>query len=135
MNSKTFSYVIDNETVEKKLDLRRGDNSEISVAAAKTQFGIWKAGRLGQYDLYVYENEYQDPDTGDTQEFMPDDTVLFLSSSMGGVRHYGMIHDFGAKLAAREYYADSWTEKNPSKRLFQIQSSPLMVPYLSLIHI
>ena len=129
MNSKTFSYVIDNETVEKKLDLRRGDNSEISVAAAKTQFGIWKAGRLGQYDLYVYENEYQDPDTGDTQEFMPDDTVLFLSSSMGGVRHYGMIHDFGAKLAAREYYADSWTEKNPSKSLFQIQSSPLMVPY------
>lgn len=129
MNSNTFTHIVDNKTVEHKLDLRRGDKSDITVSATKSQFGVWKAGRLGQFDIYIYENEYQDPDTGDTTQFMPDDTVLFLSSSLAGVRHYGMIHDFGAKLAAREYYPDSWTEKNPSRRIFQVQSSPLMVPY------
>lgn len=128
MSSSTFSHVVLNTTVRELLDLRRGDDSDVYLGARKHHYGIWYAGRLGQYPIYCYENEYQDEE-GITKPFLEDDVVMFLSTELQGVRHYGMIHDFGAKLQALPYYVDSWTEKNPSRRLFQLQSSPLMVPY------
>ena len=128
MTSATFRQIVLNPTVRDLLDFRRGDDSDIYLEARKAHYGIRYAGRLGEFPIYTYRNEYQD-EAGNTVEFLNDGDVMFLSTQIQGVRHYGMIHDFGAKLQALPYYADTWTEKNPSKRLFQIQSSPLMVPY------
>ncbi|MFK7822780.1 MAG: major capsid protein [Oligoflexales bacterium] len=128
MTSATFRQIVLNPRVRELLDFRRGDDSDIYLGARKAHYGIRYAGRLGEFPIFTYRNEYQD-ETGKTVQFLKDGYVMFLSTQLEGVRHYGMIHDFGAKLQALPYYADSWTEKNPSKRLFQIQCSPLMVPY------
>ena len=128
MRSSTFRHIVLNPSVRELLDFRRGDDSDIYLGARQSHYGIRYSGRLGEFPVFTYQNEYQNEE-GESVQFLNDGNVMFLSTELQGVRHYGMIHDFGAKLQALPYYADSWTEKNPSKRLFQIQSSPLMVPY------
>ena len=128
MTSATFRQIVLNPSVRELLDFRRGDDSDVYLGARKPHYGIRYAGRLGEFRIFTYRNDYQNEE-GQSVQFLEDGIVMFLSTQLQGVRHYGMIHDFGAKLAALPYYANSWTEENPSKRLFQIQSSPLMVPY------
>lgn len=93
------------------------------------EMGLSAKGTFGDFTIYTYQAECMDPETGTLVRAIPDNTIIMICRRLlMGVRHYGCIRDIDA-LRPLAYYADSWTEKNPSLRMLQLQSAPLMVPY------
>lgn len=93
------------------------------------EMGLNAKGTFGDFPIFTFQSEYMDPETGQMKRLMPDNTVLLIARSMlMGVRHFGAILDIDV-LRPLPYWSDSWTEKNPSVRMLQLQSAPLMVPY------
>ena len=116
-------------SVKGLLEIRRGDNSSLVLSPETAiRAGVQYKGMLGNFQIWVYTGSYIDPADGLTKKYMPDNTVVLAGSRVEGVRHYGAIMDVDV-LVARDRYAQSWTEKNPSRRMLQMESAPLMVPY------
>lgn len=91
--------------------------------------GLNFKGTFGDFPIYTFQSAYQDPEDGKIKQIMPENTLLMISSSqLDGVRHYGAIHDVDV-MRPMPFYASSWIEKNPSVRMLQLESAPLLVPY------
>ena len=61
---------------------------------------------------------------------MPSGTVILVNvSGLEGTRHYGMIKDYKANFTAQRWFAKTWEEEDPSRRLLLGQCAPLVVPY------
>jgi len=111
------------------LDIRRGDDSSLIISPKiAIEAGLQYKGMIGNFPIYVYTGEYIDPADGQTKKYMPDNTVLMAGRAVEGVRHYGAIMDVDV-LVSRDRYVQSWVEKNPSRRMLQLESAPLLVPY------
>ena len=98
------------------------------------QLGLQAKGSVGDVPIFTFQSEYVDPETGARTKIMPDNTVLMISrSKVHGVRHFGAIQSMDENenfvLNPMEYFASSWTERNPTMRMLQLESAPLMVPY------
>lgn len=129
MDAKAWRLLQKNTKVASLLDIRKGDESSliISPQVAK-KVGVQYKGSLGQFPIYVYSGTYIDPADGQTKKFIPDNTVVMAGRRLEGVRHFGAIMDVDV-LVARDRYATSWTERNPSRRMLSMESAPLLVPY------
>ena len=129
MDVKAWRLFSKNPFVEKLLDIRRGDNSNLVISPEiAIKAGVQYKGMLGNFPIWVYSGTYIDPADGQTKKYMPDNTVVLAGRRVEGVRHFGAIMDVDV-LVARERYAQSWTEKNPSRRMLMMESAPLLVPY------
>lgn len=130
MDAKSWKLMANNNKVKALLDIRRGvaDTSLIIEPQKAIQAGVQFKGRVGQFEIWVYTGSYIDPADGQTKKYMPDNTVVMAGRRVEGVRHYGAIMDVDV-LVARERYAQSWTEKNPSRRMLMMESAPILVPY------
>lgn len=99
------------------------------------EMGLQAKGSFGDIPIFTFQSEYVDPETGTVKKIMPDNTVLMIARSrFEGVRHFGAIQSINPQteefvLNPMEYYASSWTEKNPAARYLQLESAPLMVGY------
>jgi len=111
------------------LEIRRGDMSSLVLSPQiAVRAGLQYKGDLGNFQIWVYTGTYIDPADGVTKPYLPTNTVVLAGSRVEGVRHFGAIMDVDV-LVARESYAQSWVERNPSRRMLQMESAPLMVPY------
>lgn len=110
--------------LEKKLDLRRAISGQINLGLIPDH--IQYKGSDGTFDYWVYADWYYDGST--EQKVLPDNTVLGVGDIMG-VRHFGAIKDEAAGFQARELFAKSWMQEDPSVRYLLMQSAPLIVPY------
>jgi hypothetical protein len=129
MDVKAWNLLRKNPFVEKLLDIRKGDNSTLVISPeTAVKAGVQYKGMLGNFPMWVYTGSYVDPADGLTKKYMPDNTVVLAGSRVEGVRHYGAIMDVDV-LVARDRYVQSWTERNPSRRMLSMESAPLMVPY------
>lgn len=129
MDAKAWKLFKNNTFVQKLLDLRRGDNSDLVISPEiAIRAGLQYKGMLGNFPIWVYTGTYIDPADGQTKKYMPDNTVVLAGRRVEGVRHFGAIMDVDV-LVARERYAQSWTERNPSRRMMMMESAPLLVPY------
>lgn len=129
MDVKAWRYFSANSYVKELLDTRRGDNSSLIISPEiAVRAGLQYKGMLGNFPIYVYSGSYIDPADGQTYKYMPDYNVVMAGRRVEGVRHFGAIMDVDV-LVARETYAQSWTEKNPSRRMMMMESAPLLVPY------
>lgn len=129
MDAKAWKLFSANNKVKGLLDIRRGDNSSLVISPeTAVRAGVQYKGMLGNFPIWVYSGTYIDPADGVTKKYMPDNTVVLAGRRLEGVRHFGAIMDVDV-LVARERYAQSWTEKNPSRRMLMMESAPLMVPY------
>jgi hypothetical protein len=130
MDGKAWKLFKNNPFVEKLLDVRRGvaDTTLLIEPQIAVQAGLNFKGWLGQFPIYVYTGSYIDPADGATKKYMPDNTVVLAGRRVEGVRHFGAIMDVDV-LVARERYVQSWVERNPSRRMLQMESAPLLVPY------
>ena len=129
MDVKAWNLMRNNPFVTKLLDVRRGDNSSLVISPEiAVRAGVQYKGMLGNFPIWVYTGSYIDPADGQTKKYMPDNTVVLAGRRVEGVRHFGAIMDVDV-LVARERYAQSWTEKNPSRRMLMLESAPLLVPY------
>ena len=129
MDSRAWKLFKNNPFVSKLLDIQRGDNSTLIISPeTAVKAGVQYKGMLGNFPIWVYTGSYIDPADGATKKYMPDNTVVLAGRRVEGVRHYGAIMDVDV-LVARERYAQSWTERNPSRRMVMMESAPLLVPY------
>lgn len=114
------------DLLSKLLDLSPG--TSIDVGPAAQPFGASFKGRVGGYDIWVYNDFYVDA-FGVTQKFLPDGYVILCGPQLEGVRHYGAIRDEQAGFQPLDYFSKSWTVPDPAVRFLLLQSAPLPVPY------
>lgn len=99
------------------------------------EMGLMSLGSFGDIPIFTFQSEYVDPEDGQLKKVMPDNTVLMIARTrFEGVRHFGAIQSMDPQTEAfvlnpMEYFASSWTTKNPASRILQLESAPLMAPY------
>lgn len=116
------------EAVQKLLDTRRGSESTAELGpkdARKARF----VGTIGDFEFWVYQDVYVDPESGQVKKVMPTGTVLLSGPQLLGTRCYGAIRDEKANYKATRFFIKSWLEEDPAVRWLLLQSAPLVVPY------
>ncbi len=101
----------------------RGSNSTLELGPLREK--VTYVGRLGTFDIYVYQDWYEN-EAGVVTQFMPDNTVIGVGAA-GGVRAYGAIMDFD-QLNAQEVFWKTFREDDPSVEYLMCQSAPILVP-------
>lgn len=114
-------------TFDKLVDKRRLSDIDMVRYAAVIASGGQFQGRIGNQNIWLFENSYID-ENGNEQKFLPTGTVILGSASIEGVQHHGAIRDVEA-LFPQESYTKSWVIQDPSVRILLMQSAPLVVPY------
>ena len=114
-------------TFDKLVDKRRLNDVEMVRYAAVIAAGGRFQGRIGDQNIWLFENSYVD-ENGVEQKFLPNGTVILGSAAIEGVQHHGAIRDVEA-LFPQESYTKSWVIQDPSVRILLMQSAPLVVPY------
>lgn len=83
----------------------------------------------GTIECWVDTTRYIDPETGDEEYYLDQDTVCGVApDSLGGTRCFGAIKDIRAGFRPMEYFFKNWEEQDPSQEYLLTQSAPLMVP-------
>ena len=126
MDSKAWLLFSASAKVQKLLDRFRGSDQLVATVGGA---GAKYMGNTGTYDIWVYNDWYEDPETGALTPYLPDYTVILTGPDLEGTRCFGAIQDEEAGLAAMPYFPKSWVEKDPAVRYLLMQSAPLMVPY------
>ena len=84
-------------------------------------------GRIGEFDIFVYQNVYTNLD-GSPGTMLPPNTVIMGSpKGFQGIRTYGAIKDKRAGLQALPRFPKMWDEEEPSITWTMTQSAPLPV--------
>lgn len=116
-------------SVKEMLDTRRGSRNQIETgpgAGLPWQYrgSLDSAGGL---EIYTYNDIYED-DSGNSANFLDQDTVVLTSPAVEGVRAFGAIMDRKAGWAASAMFPKMWEQEDPSALYLMTQSAPLMIP-------
>lgn len=130
MDIKAWKLLKRDEGLKKLLsrDYKPGSDTNLNLAPRFRVEGAVYKGNIGDFEVWVYSLPYEDPETGQAAQAMPDNTVILSSRNVEGVRHYGAILDVETPRPT-EQFVKSWVEQDPSVRYLLSQSAPLMVPY------
>lgn len=104
-----------------------GDTGNRIDPGAKIQAGAAYKGRWGQYDLWLYNDWYND-DNNVLQPMIPDGTVVMCGPDMLGTRAFGQILDPAFNYEALPFAPKTWVENDPAQRIILMQSSPIVIP-------
>lgn len=111
-------------------DLRNGNSAaELGLKAGVPGAPVFR-GRLGDVELYTYQDYYKD-EAGTKQALLPPFTVNLVSSgNVMGTQFFGAIHDEHVpdELQASAYVSRSYVTNDPGNRFILTQSAPLLVP-------
>lgn len=115
--------------------LHLGINSEmnptagaLNVGPSVTADGVDYKGKIGSVGIYVYDEVYEDPATGETVPFLASGTVLGGTPQIEGEQLHGAIQDDEAGLKPWMFFVKSKPEFDPAGYTILTQSSPLVVP-------
>lgn len=97
-------------------------------AGARIQKGAVYKGRWGQFDLWLYNDWYIDPDTGIEQPMLPDGCVIMSGADLMGTRSFGAILDPAFNYGPMAYAPKTWVNPDPAQRFLLMQSSPIVIP-------
>lgn len=126
MDVKAWKLFSASPKVEKLLDRFRGaDKLNPTVVGAGGRY----MGNIGDFDIWVHADQYENPANGQLTPYLPDHTVIITGPDLEGVRVFGAIRDEEAGFQALPYFSKSWVEKDPAVRYLMMQSAPLLVPY------
>lgn len=113
-----------------KLDTRRGSNSRLETALKNLGEVVSFKGYFGDVAMVVAKTQFF-KETGETELYMPENTLVLGNTDAGGIRCYGMIHDAQALAegitSARRYPKNWITQGDVSSEYTMTQSAPLMV--------
>jgi len=116
-----------NDKLLKLLDNRRTEAGMLKWEEDKVH-GTTYIGNLAGVNIYAYDEYYRDPDTGDEELMVPAKQVLYVDPTVGMTMHYGTVVDLDIGSYAQARVGKSWTIKDPSSRIFLMQSRPLPDP-------
>lgn len=125
LGSSVADEFLKNEDVRQKLDNRRMEFGNLIMEAQ--ELGVTLLGVIEGVAYYAYDEWYVDPATGTETELVPAKKVLLGSTKARCERVYGVIEDAEGVFAVPRF-PKTWTENDPSVRLLQLHSAPLVVP-------
>lgn len=92
------------------------------------QVGAIYMGRWGQFDLWLYNDWFIDPDDNIEKPMIDDGSVVLSGSQLQGTRAFGAILDDEFNYGAMAYAPKTWVEKDPGQRFIMMQSAPIIIP-------
>lgn len=104
-----------------------GAGNNVTIGT-QVRHGGMAMGNWGQFNLYVYNDWYIDPDTDIQFPMIPDGTVILTSPELDGVRAFGQIIDPEFSYQAMAYAPKMWVNKDPAQLYLLMQSAPIVVP-------
>jgi len=114
-------------SVAKSIFYPRSGNATIDMGS-QIQRGAQYKGHWGQYDLWVYNDWYVDPNTNIETPMVADGTVIMSGPDLLGTRSFGQIFDPAFNYQALPYAPKTWIENDPPQRMIMMQSSPIVIP-------
>lgn len=97
-------------------------------AGARVQKGAVYKGRWGQFDLWLYNDWFIDPDTGIETPMLADGSVIMSGADLMGTRAFGAIMDPAFNYGPMAYAPKTWVKEDPAQRFLLMQSSPIVIP-------
>lgn len=114
--------------VKDALDFRRTSDTVSVRAGAMTERGLSYRGTIDGFDIFVYQDWYQDS-SGTVTPFLAADTVVMVApDALEGTQAFGAILDPAAGYMALPYFPKVWYEDDPGRNILMTQSAPLVVP-------
>jgi hypothetical protein len=124
VGSEVYWAIINNKTFLARLDNRRVEMGIISPENLPN--GVRYLGMMvpAMLDIWVYDEWYTDPTTGNDIPMVPPDAVLLGSTQARAEMAYGLIQNmFFLDAATRFPY--SWIEKDGTARWVQLEAAPM----------
>lgn len=85
-------------------------------------------GRIGDVELYVYNNMEEDPD-GNAEKLIPDYTVIFGSrGGVAGRKLCGVVQHAENHYGAGEFFPHEWIDPNTGAQWIETISAPILAP-------
>lgn len=126
MTNDAWALFRANAKVEKRLDLRRVNQANMTMTLSQKKEGGIYMGNLGSFEIYTYRGWYVN-DAGAEVSILPDYTVVMVGDAYEGVRAFGAIEDLES-LQATPLFWKSDSEFDPSAKKILMQSAPLTYP-------
>ena len=123
-----WNYFRKNKTVKEHLELRRAVDVGFEVTPKAAIEGMRNIGTYGDFQMLSHVGQYKDPFDGQVKNYVPENSVMFLSPGVQGTKHYGKIKDRKAKMKAMRYFVKTVEMEDPSALFLIAQSAPLLVP-------
>lgn len=96
--------------------------------ASRIDKGAVYKGRWGQFDLWLYNDWYIDPETGTEKPMIVDGNVIISGAALMGTRAFGLILDPAFNYGPMAYAPKSWLQEDPAQRFLMMQSAPIIIP-------
>lgn len=103
-------------------------NGNVINPGPQIENGAIYKGRWGQYDLWLYNDWFVDPDTDEEEPMLPDGCVIMTGGALMGTRAFGMIMDPAFNYGALAYAPKTWLEQDPAQQILLMQSAPIVIP-------
>lgn len=108
-------------------DFKIGNLQIAGVQAGAVGSEVKYLGRIGEFEMFVYQQLYANAD-GTVSQMLPPNTVIMGNpDGVQGTRLYGAIRDAEAGFRALDRYPKMWREHDPSVTFLMTQSAPLPV--------
>lgn len=126
MGSDAADTFWQNSDVRELLDNRRIDIGALVEEAQ--ELGVVYIGNILGFDIYQVDEWYIPLGSSTETAIVPAKKVLVGSTLARCDKLYGAIDDVENGLAAMARYPKTWIENDPSARILQLHSAPLLVP-------
>ncbi len=131
MNSNTWKLMRAHSTLQDLISaFYRNGGASADKTPITEAYKARMVADLGQLKVWVYDSYYRD-DTGTSQPYLPDWTVLGLAGGSNGImgrQYYGMIQDLAANMEPMKQFFKSDLKFEPSGLELVSQSAPLVGP-------
>ena len=125
--SEKFRFALDNRHLAIS-DGMGPTSGALMIGPSVSADGVEWKGKIGTLNIYVYDDVYEDPDTGIQRPYLEPGTVIGGCAEIRGVQLQGAILDEDANLQAKAFHVKSKLEFDPPARIILTQSAPLVVP-------
>ena len=102
-------------------------NNAVNPGTQVDKGAIYK-GRWGNFDLWLYNDWFIDPDDNIEKPMIADGNVIMSGPQLQGTRAFGAIMDPAFNYGAMAYAPKSWLQEDPAQRFLLMQSAPIVIP-------
>ncbi|HHL9455205.1 TPA: major capsid protein, partial [Escherichia coli] len=85
-------------------------------------------GRWGNFNLWLYNDWFIDPDDGTEKPMLDDGNVILTGAALMGTRAFGCIMDPAFNYGQMAYAPKMWDQQDPAQRFLMMQSAPIVIP-------
>jgi hypothetical protein len=131
MRSETAMLLVDHPNFKKYYDVLHYQFGKIEPIIKEPLVNFYGHLPLVGADIYSYDASFLNPETGSMEHFIPDNTVLFASTTTRGSMFYGAVTflvDRQFQTVAEPRVPQIFVDEDSSARTLRLTSRPLPMP-------